>query len=98
MKKALLSTLLAFLGLAALTQPASAASSKKEKEAAKTAALISALQAVSPDPLGGRLGLAATSPRSESPVTTTTAGARKDVTRLDVEQRAYVVWKNSQKS
>lgn len=98
MKKLFASTLVVFLGLAALTQPAVAASSKKEKDAAKTAALVAALQAVSPDPLGGRLGLAATSPRSEAPVSATTTDSRKGVTRMDLDQRAYVIWKSSQKS
>ena len=41
-------------GLAAASQPVLAASSKSD---ARIAALVAALQAVSPDPLGGRLGL-----------------------------------------
>lgn len=98
MKKLFASSLVVFLGLAGLTQPAMAASSKKEKDAAKTAALVAALQAVSPDPLGGRLGLAATTPRSEAPVSVTTTDSRKGVTRMDLDQRAYVIWKSSQKS
>lgn len=98
MKKLFASTLAVFLGLAAVTQPALAASSKKEKDAAKTAALVAALQAVSPDPLGGRLGLAATSPRSETTVSSPATPANKGVTRFDLDQRAYVIWKSSQKS
>jgi hypothetical protein len=88
--------LVALLGFAAVTQPVMAAASKKE--AARTAALVAALQAVSPDPLGGRLGLAATQSRTEATPVVTAAPAGRNVTRFDLDQRAYVIWKSSQKS
>ena len=99
MKFRFTSVLVVCLGLAAVSSPAFAAS-KKEIAAAKTAALVAALQSVSPDPLGGRLGLAATAARSESaPATASTANpSDKGVTRFDLDQRAYVIWKSSQKS
>ena len=96
MKNFAVPALVIFLGLAALTQPALA--SPSQKEAAKTAALVAALQAVSPDPLGGRLGLAATASRSESAPMVSTTTTVKGITQLDIDHRAYVVWKSSQKS
>ncbi len=97
MKNRVTSVLVAFLGLAAFAQPTFAAS-KKETAAAKTAALVAALQSVSPDPLGGRLGLAATGPRTEAAPVATAATSSKGVTSFDMDQRAYVIWKSSLKS
>lgn len=90
------SLLVALLGFASLAQPVLAAS---KKDTDRTAALVAALQAVSPDPLGGRLGLAASQsrPAAATPVVAP-APAGRNVTRFDLDQRAYVIWKSSQKS
>lgn len=86
--------LFAFVGLVSASQPLLAANSKAD---ARAAALVSALQAVSPDPLGGRLGLSAAAgvevitQSSPSRVTAQTSNAQLD-------QRAYNAWKRTQKS
>lgn len=100
MKTRFTSALLALVGFFAASQPALAASKKADD---RTAALVAALQAVSPDPLGGRLGLAATRARTETtPASASTSSTAPSFTaqsvRLDLDQRAYLIWKNSQKS
>lgn len=86
----------ALVGFFAAAQPALAASKKAD---ARAAALVAALQAVSPDPLGGRLGLALTAPRGEvAPVANTTTTVRGLTAQTDRDQRDYLVWKKSQKS
>ena len=52
MKTRLTPLLFALVGFLAASQPVLAASKKADE---RTAALVTALQAVSPDPLGGRL-------------------------------------------
>lgn len=89
------SLLVALLGFASLAQPVLAAS---KKDTDRTAALVAALQAVSPDPLGGRLGLAASQSRPAAAPVVAPAPAGRNVTRFDLDQRAYVIWKSSQKS
>jgi hypothetical protein len=96
MKRPLLSSLLFATGLLAASRPALAAAPKAD---ARTIELVAALQAVSPDPLGGRLGLAAAT------VQAAPAAPAKDNRRvasqsvlIDHDQRAYLLWKSSQKS
>ena len=97
MKNHSISVLLAFAGLLAASQPALAAAKKPDVRA--TGALVSALQAVSPDPLGGRLGLAATT--ASAPVLEKTLPGRDyaaQTQRAELDQRSYLIWKSSQKS
>lgn len=101
MKTRLTPVLFALVGFLAASQSVLAASSKADE---RTAALVAALQAVSPDPLGGRLGLAASAARpNTTPATAAqTAAAGRGLTAqaapLDRDHRAYVIWKSSQKS
>ena len=85
----------AFVGLVSASQSLLAAAPKAD---ARTAALVAALQAVSPDPLGGRLGLAVVS--AGQPVVT--KGADQNLTaqssNAQLDQRDYVIWKNERKS
>lgn len=93
--------LLALVGFF-VASPLVQAAPKKVDE--RTAALVAALQAVSPDPLGGRFGLAASAARTEpKPATAaTTSPANRGLTaqaaRAILDQRAYVIWKSSNKS
>ncbi len=97
MKTHLISTALALVGFLATASSGLAASKKID---ARSAALVAALQAVSPDPLGGRLGLAASGARTEAAPSANTA--KRDLTaqssRAIYDQRAYLIWKSSQKS
>jgi hypothetical protein len=87
---------IAFAGLLAASQPALAAAPKAD---ARATALVAALQAVSPDPLGGRLGLAATAARPSAPANGAMGGhLAAEASHLDRDQRAYLVWKSAQKS
>jgi len=85
-----------------VASPLTQAAPKKADE--RTAALVAALQAVSPDPLGGRFGLAASTARTEpKPATAsftspTQSGLTAQAARAIIDQRAYVIWKSSQKS
>ena len=85
------------LGLLAASQPVLAATSKADARA--TAALVAALQAVSPDPLGGRLGLDVSTTRTP-PLPATKPGNRfvTQSNRAELDRRTYLVWKSSQKS
>jgi hypothetical protein len=87
MKTRLTFSLLAFAGLLAASQPLLAAAPKTD---ARAAALVAALQAVSPDPLGGRLGLAASS--AGRPAMT------KQNVKNQTDQLAYASWKAATKS
>ncbi len=95
MKPRLTFSLFVSAGLLAASQSMLAAAPKAD---ARAAALVAALQAVSPDPLGGRLGLAASA--AEQPTLATHSG--KNLTaqsaRAQLDQRAYAIWKNSTKS
>jgi hypothetical protein len=93
MKTRLTFSLFAFVGLLSASQSLLAAAPKTD---ARTTALVAALQAVSPDPLGGRLGLTVA---GQSAVAKG-AGQNLKVQSYSsqLEQRAYVVWKSSQKS
>jgi hypothetical protein len=89
-------SLFAFVGLLAASQSALAAAPKAD---ARATALVAALQAVSPDPLGGRLGLAAV---AEQPAVATKRTTARSVAAnnsgTDRDQRAYLAWKSAQKS
>lgn len=84
-----LSLLVAALSLSPFVQTGLAATQKPE---AKAAALVAALEAVSPDPLGGRLGLTVASSRSanQSP-----AASKVATTQVS---SAYAAWKADKKS
>lgn len=67
------------------------------KPAAPNAALVAALQAVSPDPLGGRLGLVAATART--PDNRPERGSRAEQTAMiEADRKAYSAWKNTRKS
>jgi hypothetical protein len=88
--------LIAFAGLLAASQPLLAAAPKAD---ARASALVAALQAVSPDPLGGRLGLAASAVRSATPANSLTGSHLvSQALRVDSDHRAYLAWKSAQKS
>lgn len=89
-------SLFAALGLIAASQDALAASKKAD---AGAGSLVSALQAVSPDPLGGRLGLAIAAARNTEPALAPAAGNRTVQTSgISSDLRAYLQWKKTQKS
>ena len=100
------SPLLAVAAFVSTSHTASATSFPAAKPSdPRTAALVAALQAVSPDPLGGRLGLAATAARlTPAPASPTLPAATaprtltEQATPLDRDQRAYLAWKSTQKS
>lgn len=92
MKTRFTSLLFAFAGLLAASQPLLAAASKAD---ARAAALVAALQAVSPDPLGGRLGLAASV--ADQPAATRQT-AKNPTAQATNDQRAYASWKVAKKS
>ena len=93
--------LFALVGFLAASQPLLAASKKADE---RTAALVAVLQAVSPDPLGGRLGLAAsgarpaTAPDIATPPAAASRGRTAQAAALDRDHRAYVIWKSARKS
>ncbi len=60
-------------------------------------ALVAALQAVSPDPLGGRLGLVAASARQLETRTERTSRAEQTA-MIEADRKAYSAWKNTRKS
>jgi hypothetical protein len=80
-------------------QPMSAASKKEfqRQEALRSEALVAALQQVSPDPLGGRLGLNLAidlAPKTTSPATQSLA----KVSDRGADRRGYLSWKRAKKS
>ena len=91
----------ALIGFFAASPPLLAASKKADE---RTAALVAALQAVSPDPLGGRLGLAASgarpnpAPATASPTAAASGGRTAEAAPFDRDHRAYVLWKSARKS
>ncbi len=88
-------SLFAFVGLLAASQSLLAAAPKAD---ARAKALIAALQAVSPDPLGGRLGLAASGEHSTTLANGTADKVAVKSPQADADHRAYLVWKSAQKS
>ena len=95
MKKPTLPALLFAVSLLAASQPLLAAATKADARATE---LVAALQAVSPDPLGGRLGLAAATVRAAA---MPSAKDSKNLVQSQIaerDQRAYAIWKGSRKS
>jgi hypothetical protein len=91
MKTPLATSLLFAVSLLAASQPALAATKKAD---ARTAELVAALQAVSPDPLGGRLGLAAATAQAEAlPAAKADRNLVSRARAGSSDQRAYSVWK-----
>ena len=96
MKRTFLAPLFTAVSLLAASQPLLAATKKAD---ARNVDVVAALQAVSPDPLGGRLGLAAATaqaavvpaPKGDRAITLQTRPENPD-------QRAYAQWKGSTKS
>lgn len=85
------------LGFFAASQPLLAGTPKAD---ARAAALVAALQAVSPDPLGGQLGLEVSTART-APVAAITPSrkvASMQSPRAEFDHRTYLIWKSSQKS
>ena len=95
MKTRLTFSLFAFVGLLAASQSLLAAAPKAD---AHTTALVSALQAVSPDPLGGRLGLAVATASQPKLSTQSAQDLTVQSSSTQRDQRAYVLWKSSPKS
>lgn len=84
----------ALVALLAASRPLLAAAPKTD---ARTAALVAALQAVSPDPLGGQLGRAVVRPAAPAQGTVLGHTANQSA-RAETDHRAYLVWKRTQKS
>lgn len=99
MKTHRLLSLLALVTLLGSTHSAFAATKKADES---TAALVAALQAVSPDPLCGRLGLAATAARPAETIAPAAPAPARRVTVMNStaerDRRAYLIWKSAQKS
>ena len=81
--------------LFAASQPVLAATPKAD---ARTAALVAALQAVSPDPLGGRLGLEVATTQAAPLVAAPVQRNYTASTTVDRDQRSYAIWKSALKS
>ena len=95
MKLPFRSTLLTAVCLLAASQPLLAATKKAD---ARNAELVTALQAVSPDPLGGRLGLAAATAQAASLPSTKGADVAVQERAGKSDQLAYAQWKGTRKS
>jgi hypothetical protein len=65
----------------------------------RVGALVAALQAVSPDPLGGRLGLDVAAARTPGPeMSSPNSNRTVQNSGVTADQRAYQIWKKTQKS
>lgn len=93
MKRRLRAPLFTAISLLAASQSLLAATTKAD---ARNAELVAALQAVSPDPLGGRLGLAAATVQAAA--RPSAKGDRSLVLQPRSDQRAYALWKGGTKS
>ena len=82
---------------ALLVSPLAALAAPKPAAPAANAALVAALQAVSPDPLGGRLGLVAATARNLEN-RTPPAGRTEQTAMVEADRQAYAAWKNTRKS
>ena len=91
MKRHILASITAVC-LFAASQPVLAAAKKADE---RNTALVAALQAVSPDPLGGRLGLAAATAQATALPTAKSNGVAVQDRN---DQRAYAQWKDASKS
>jgi hypothetical protein len=88
----------ALVGFLVASRPVPAA---PPKTAERTSSVVEALLAVSPDPLGGRLGRVAAVNLSPSSANASPANSRSStspLSRATVDQRVYLIWKRSQKS
>lgn len=90
MKNTLSLALFSALVLVAASRPALAAAPKAE---ARSAAVVAALQVVSPDSLGGQFGLAVATVRANERAPSRRAAAIQ--TANDTDRRAYAAWKKS---
>jgi|GEM_PF-3725295 len=78
------------------------AAPKKTDE--RNSALVAALRVVGPDPLGGRLGLAATAARMTAPAPTAKSSAANQhvpgmrLPNAAYDQRASIIWRSSVKA
>lgn len=97
MKTRFISSVFALVGLLVTSSSLWAAPKKSD---AGSSSLVAALQAVSPDPLGGHLGPAAASARTETAplANAPQRGPAAQSSRALYDQRAYAIWKSSQKS
>ena len=93
MKTTLSLALLSAIVLGAASRPALAAAPKGD---VRSAAIAAALTAVSPDPLGGQLGLVVASARANERAPGNRISSLQ--TASDTERRAYAAWKASKKS
>jgi hypothetical protein len=82
---------------ALLGSPFVALAAPKPAAPAANAALVAALQAVSPDPLGGRLGLVAATARTLDN-RTAPAMRSEQTAMIEADRQAYAAWKNTRKS
>jgi hypothetical protein len=76
--------------LVAASRPALAAAPKVD---ARSTALVAALQAVSPDALGGKIGLTVATTLANDRAPSNRAAAVKNTT--DTDRQAYAAWKKS---
>jgi hypothetical protein len=90
MKHSHLAAFVSAIALVAASQPVLAAAPKAD---VRDAALVAALSAVSPDPLGGRIGLTIASARAAEQGT-----GRAPVVLSDSDRQAYAAWKASRRS
>lgn len=92
MKPTLSRSLFSTLVFVAASLPALAAAPKADT---RSAALVAALQAVSPDPLGGSIGLTVATTLANDRAPSNRAAAVKN--SFDTERQAYAAWKKSAK-
>lgn len=86
--------LISAIVLVAASRPALAAAPKAD---VRSTALVAALQAVSPDPLGGNLGLTVANALANERAPSNSAAIAKST--IDTDRQAYSAWKkNSKKS
>ena len=95
MKRTFLAPLFTAVSLLAASQPLLAATKKAD---ARNVDVVAALQAVSPDPLGGRLGLAAATAQAASLPSTKGADVAVQERAGKSDQLAYAQWKDTRKS
>ncbi|MBI5771786.1 MAG: hypothetical protein HZA93_28705 [Verrucomicrobia bacterium] len=95
MKRTTFAPLFTAISLLVASQPLLAASKKAD---ARNAELVAALQAVSPDPLGGRLGLAAAATSAASQPAAKAGNAALQTRLNKADQVAYAQWKAERKS
>lgn len=90
MKNTLSYALFSAVVLVAASRPALAATPKSD---ARSAALVAALTAVSPDALGGNIGLTVASTLANDRAPSNRAAAVR--TSIDTDRQAYAAWKKS---